>query len=146
MAGPAWDDEDEPTVIRPAPQMPPPGLVEKLGRRGTLWGVAGVLPPLGFLALVAVARQNWNWSPDSPPPEWISTTLVVCAIVGPLAGLVGGGLALGHGLRVRRMLSAAGVKDHAPAGLSLGWSAILFGAAGLGVALWMLGHAAASLR
>ncbi len=145
--GPAWDDEDEPTVIRPAPtEMPPPGLVDKLNRRGTLWGVVGVLPPLGFLCLAAVAKDRGHWGTGPTSPEWLATALAVAAIAGPLAGFLGGALALHHGLRVHRTLTAAGVAHHKPAGLSLGWTALLFGVAGLAVALWMLGRVAASLN
>ncbi|GEM_PF-3884443 len=145
--GPAWDDEDEPTVIRQAPiPLPPAGLMEKLNRRGTLWGVAGILPPLAFLSLVAVARHQGHWTTEPSTPEWLATVLAVGAIAGPLLGLVGGWLALRNGLRVHRTLTAAGIKHNPPAGLSLGWSAVLFGVAGLGVALWMVGRAAASLR
>lgn len=145
--GPAWDDEDEPTVIRPpTPEIPSPGVVEMLNRRGTLWGVAGILPPLAFLSLAAVARRSGHWGAEPAGPEWLPTVLGVAAVVGPLAGLSGGLLALRYGLRVHQSLTNAGVKHNSPAGLSLGWSALLFGVAGLGVALWMLGRTAASLR
>lgn len=145
--GPAWDDEDEPTVIKPSPSiLPPAGVVEKLNRRGTLWGVVGILPSLAFLCFVAVTRQRGQLPAEAAPPEWLANALIAGSIVGPLAGLVAGGLALRNGLRVHRTLNTAGVKHHAPAGLSLGLSAVLFGVAGLGVALWLLGRAAASLR
>lgn len=145
--GPAWDDEDEPTVIKPSPvALPPPGLVEKLNRRGTLWGVVGILPPLGFLCLGAVANDRGHWATEPSTPEWFATALAVGAIAGPAAGLLGGWLALRYGLRVHRTLKGVGLKHHTPAGLSLGSCALLFGVAALGVALWMVGRAAASLR
>lgn len=145
---PQFDDEDEPTYIRPpaADGASTLKLVSTLDRRGTLWGVVGVLPPLGFLTLVAVAKKMGAGSADATVPAWITAVLWSFAVLGPLAGIGGGLVALRFGSRSRRAMAEAGAPHHAPPGTSLGWAAFLFGMASLVVVLWILGQTAVSLR
>lgn len=145
---PKLDDEDEPTYIRPpaADGASTLKLVSTLDRLGMLWGVVGVLPPLGFLTLVAVARKMGAGTPDATVPVWVTNLLWVFAVLGPLAGIGGGLVALRFGFRSRRAMAEAGAPNHAPPGVSLGWTSLLFGATSLGVILWILGQTAVSLR
>lgn len=144
---PQFDDEDEPTYIRPAGDGAATlKLVSTLDRRGMLWGVLGVLPSLAFLALVAVAKQMRLGTADATVPSWLMTILWIFAVLGPVAGIGGGLVAIRLGSRSRRAMAEAGTPHHAPPGISLGWASLLFGTTNLGIVLWILGQTAVSLR